>query len=195
MNVFFRVLGGATSVYMLACFVRIMLTWFDAAQFGRPYDLLRKATDPYLDWFRRFPALRSGGFDFSAIAALAVLALANNVFTTIGYYGRITVGIFLSLLLSGAWSAVSFLLLFFIIVFVLRFVSLSVKRNSFFTVWNTVDSISRPLLHRINRFVYRDRLVSYQRGIGTAIAVLLGVRIAGGLLVHALSGLLVRLPF
>jgi len=157
--------------------------------------VLAQATDPYLDWFKRVSALRIGGFDFSVVAALAALALIGNVFNTIGYYGRITVGIFLSLVLSGAWSALSFLLFFFMLAFVLRFVSLSLKRSSFFPIWNAVDSITRPLLHRINRFVYRDRLVSYQRGIGTAIAILLGARIAGGLIVGAVSGLLVRLPF
>jgi YggT family protein len=195
MTVFFRILGALTSIYMLACFVRIMLTWFDGASFGRPYQLLAGATDPYMDWFRRFPALRSSSFDFSPVAALAALALANNVFITIGYYGRITVGIFLSLVLSGAWSAVAFLLFFFIVVFVLRFVSLASRRNSFFPVWHGVDAISRPLLYRISRLVYGDRLVSYQRGIWTSIAVLAAARLLGGLLVRFLSDLLVRLPF
>lgn len=195
MAIVFRILGGFSSIYMLACFVRIMLTWFDGSSFGRPYELLKKATDPYLDWFRRFPLLRTESFDFSPVAALTALALANNVFVTIGFYGRITVGIFLSLVLSGAWSAVSFLLFFFVAAFVLRFVSLTYKKNSFMPLWHAVDAISRPVLYRINRLIYRDRLVSYQRGIGTSILVLIGANIAGGLIVHLVSGLLVRLPF
>jgi YggT family protein len=195
MTTLFRILGALTSVYMLACFVRVMLTWFDGASFGKPYRLLAQATDPYMNWFRRFPALRLDSFDFSPVAALAALALANNVFITIGFYGRITVGIFLSLVLSGAWSAVAFLLFFFIVIFVLRFASLAYKRNSFFPVWHAVDAISRPVLYKISRFVYRDRLVSYQRGIWTSIAVLLGARIVGGILVKIASDLLVRLPF
>ena len=195
MTMFFRILGALTSAYMFACFVRIMLTWFDGASFGKPHRLLARATDPYMNWFRRFPALRTDTFDFSPVAALAVLALANNVLITLGFYGRITVGIFLSLVLSGAWSSAAFLLFFFIAIFVLRFVSLSYKRNSFFPVWHTVDAVSRPILYRISRLVYRDRLVSYQRGIWTSIAVLLAARIAGGILVRIVSNLLVRLPF
>ncbi|MFA6506517.1 MAG: YggT family protein [Treponemataceae bacterium] len=195
MATIFRILGAFTSIYMLACFVRIMLTWFDGASFGRPYEILIKATDPFLNWFRRFPVLRTESFDFSPVAALTALALTNNVFVTIGFYGKITVGIFLSLVFSGAWSAVSFLLFFFIAVFILRFVSLTYKKNSYLPLWQAVDAISRPILYRINRLVYRDRLVSYQRGIGTSIIILIGANIAGGLLVHVVSGLLVQLPF
>jgi YggT family protein len=195
MTVLFRILGAITSVYMLACFVRIMLTWFDGASFGRPYRLLAQATDPYMDWFRRFSSLRAGAFDFSPVAALAVLALANNVFITIGFYGRITVGIFLSLVLSGAWSAAAFLLFFFIAVIALRLVSLAYSRNSFFPAWHAVDAISRPVLYRISRLVYGDRLVGYKKSIWTALAALLAARILGGFLVRFVSDLLVRLPF
>ena len=195
MMTIFRVLGAFSSLYMLLCFVRIMLTWVDGAPLGRPYELLRQAVDPYIDWFRRFPALRTESFDFSPVAALAVLALANNIFVTIGYFGRITLGILLSLVVSGAWSAVAFLLFFFIAVLGLRLFSLMSGKQSSLPLWRVLDSISGPVLYRISRLIYKDRLVSYQRGMGTAIAVLLGARIGGGVIVKIVSDLLVRLPF
>lgn len=195
MIILMRILGALTTAYMVLTFLRVMLTWFDGASFGRPYELLKSVTDPYLDWFRRFPALRGQSFDFTPVAALAVLALANNVFVTIGYFGRITLGIILSMILSSAWSAVSFVLVFFIIVLVLRFISYLSARNSIMPLWHAIDTISRPVLYRVNRWIYRDRLVSYRTGLISTIVALLIVRIAGGIVVGILSGLLARLPF
>jgi len=191
----FRVLGALTSVYMFLCFLRVMLTWFEGASLGRPYEVLSSAVDPYLNWFRRFPALSAGGFDFSPVAALAVLALANNVFVTVGTFGRITVGILLSLLLSGVWSAVAFVLGFFIVVLLLRFISLSVGHQASSPIWRVIDAVSRPALYRISRLVYGDRLVSFRQGILTSIAALGGVWVVGGLIVHLATRLLYRLPF
>lgn len=194
MMTLFRILGGFTSIYMLACFARVMLTWVDASSLGRPYELLRKGTDPYLDWFRRFPALRTPSFDFSPVAALAALALANDVFNAIGHFGRISLGIFLSMVVSSVWSAASFIMFFFTIVIAVRLASLLIGRQTTHTIWNILDSISSPVLYRISRLFYGDRLVSYQRGMGTAIAALVGLQLGGGLLVRIVSGLLSRLP-
>jgi len=195
MVVLMRVLGAVTSLYMILVFVRVMLTWFDGASLGKPAEVLAGITDPYLDWFRRFPALRTGGLDFSAVAALSVLALANNIVQTIAVYGRITVGIILSLILNGVWSALAFILVFFAIILGVRFFFYALGKNSVLPVWRTIDALCKPVLYRINRFVYRDRLVNYQTGIITAIAVLIGARIVGGIAVGLLAGMFVRLPF
>jgi len=194
MIVIMRVLGAVTSVYMILVFVRIMLTWFEGASLGKGADLLAGATDPFLDWFRRFPFLRTTTIDFSAIAALSTLALANNIFQTIVVYGRITLGIILSLVLGGIWSAVAFLLMFFAIILGIRLFLYTTGRNSVLPIWQTIDALSKPVLYRINRLVFRDRLVNYQTGLLTAIAVLIGARIAGGLVVGIIAGLLARLP-
>ncbi len=195
MIILMRILGALTTIYMILTFLRVMLTWFDGPSLGRGYDLLTGVTDPYLEWFRRFPALRGDAFDFTPVAALAVLALVNNVFVTIGHFGLITVGIILSMIVSSAWSAVAFVLIFFVIVLALRFVSYLSARNSIMPLWHAVDAISRPVLYRINRWVYRDRLVSYRTGLITAIVALLALRIVGGILAAIISGFLSRLPF
>jgi YggT family protein len=195
MMVLMRVLGAVTSLYMILVFVRVMLTWFDGASLGKPAEVLANITDPYLDWFRRFPALQAGGIDFSAVAALSVLALANNIVQTIAVYGRITVGIILSLILNGVWSALAFILVFFAVILGVRLFFYTLGRNSVLPIWRTIDALCKPVLYRINRFVYRDRLVNYQTGIITAIAVLIGARIVGGIAVGLLAGMFVRLPF
>ncbi|MDR0386671.1 MAG: YggT family protein [Treponema sp.] len=191
MQVFMNVLGGLTSLYMLLIFARIMLTWFSGAGYGRPVELLCRITDPYLDWFRRFP-LQFGMLDLSPILALAVLSVANNVFGTLGRYGRISLGIMLAMLVSAVWSAASFLIGFFIIILVLRLIAYLTNRDVYRSFWGIIDNLSRPVLFRINRIIFRSRLVNYLAGLIVAIAVLLGLRLGLGFLVRLLIGVLSR---
>ena len=195
MQIIMRVLGALTTIYTILVFLRILLTWFEGNDLGRPYAVISQITDPYLNWFRRFKSFRTEGMDFSPLAALAVLALANNIFLTLGIYGRITVGIILSLALSSIWSAVAFILVFFIIVLAVRLIAYMVGTNSVGPLWRILDVLGKPVLYRINRIVYRDRIVTFQTGLLTAIMVLLGIRILGGRIVGLLSGLLTQLPF
>jgi YggT family protein len=188
-----NILGGFTSLYMILIFIRIMLTWFSGARYGRPVELLYRITDPYLDWFRRFP-LRAGVLDLSPILALAVLSVANNVFMTLGRFGYITLGIILAMLLSAVWSAMAFLIVFFIIVLALRFIAYLTNQDVYRSFWAIIDTLSRPVIYRINRILFRNRLVNYLTGIISSIAVLLVLRIGLGFLVYFAIGVLRRLP-
>lgn len=195
MGAIMRIAAAFTSIYMILIFIRIMLSWFSAAPQSSTVTILGRITDPYLNWFRRFPALRTGSIDFSPLIAVMVLSFANNIFGTIAHYGRISLGIILALFVSGIWSAIAFILMFLIIVIGLHFAYISMGRQSSFPLWTAVEGISKPVLYRISRWIYRDRLVSYKTGIVTSLAVLLGTRIFGGILVGVLSGLLSRIPF
>ncbi|MDR0759961.1 MAG: YggT family protein [Treponema sp.] len=187
-----NILGSLTSLYMLLIFVRIMLTWFSGARYGKPVELLCRITDPYLDWFRRFP-LRFGMLDLSPILALAVLSVANNVFGTLGQYGRISLGIILAMLLSALWSAASFIIGFFIVILVLRLIAYLTSRDVYRSFWGIIDTLSQPVLYRINRIIFRDRLVNYLSALITAILVLLVLRFGLGFLARLLIGGLSRL--
>jgi len=180
---------------MILLFIRIMLTWFSSPfSLGRTTEILNRITDPYLHWFHRFPQLRTEVMDFSPVAALAVLALVNNIFLTIAVYGRITLGIILSMILTSLWSALAFVLSFFIVILTVRFVAYVLGSNNVHPIWRTIDTLVKPVLYRVNRLIFRDRLVTYKTGIFTTILVLLALRIAGGILVNLISTLLVRLP-
>jgi YggT family protein len=188
------VLGGLTGIYMLLIVARVLITWFSRGDYGRPSEILRRITDPYLDWFRRFPVFRTPRLDLSPIAAMAVLSLVNRIFLILADYGRISLGIILALLLQAVWSAASFLLIFFIIALVLRLVSLRFRLGGGF--WNIVDAVSRPVLYRIERLVFRRRLVDYRLGIAVSLALLGGAwLILDGLVKLVLLPLLTRLPF
>ncbi|MDR2028027.1 MAG: YggT family protein [Treponema sp.] len=194
MSLLMNILSGITSLYMFLIFIRILLTWFSGVNYGRAYELLSGVTDPYLNWFRRFPILQAASLDLSPIAALAVLSVVNNIFTTLARYGRISLGIILALCLSALWSAVSFMLVFFLAVVVLRLIAYLSNRNTYSTIWRIIDILSQPVLYRISRIIFQARLVNYLTRIITAIAVLLILRIGLGILMRMVMDLLIRLP-
>jgi YggT family protein len=180
---------------MLLIFIRVMLSWFNAPSLGRPAELLTRITDPYLDWWRRFPILRTGFIDLSPIAAMAVLSMVQTTCGIAVRYGRISLGILLTIVLQAIWSILSFVLGFFIIVLLLRLIAYLSSRNIYSAFWRIVDSISQPVLYRITRIFYRRRLINYLAGIILSIGVLAALGIGGHILVILLSGFLLRLPF
>jgi YggT family protein len=189
-----NLLAGLTGFYTLLIFIRIMLTWFSGVRYGKPVEILCRVTDPYLNFWRGIPGLQAGFLDLSPIAGMAVLSLAQNIFSTAANYGRISLGIILAITLSALWSAVSFILGFFIVILVLRFIAYMTNRNIYGAFWHIIDTISQPLLYRINRIIFGKRLVNYLAGIITAILVLLALRVGGGFAVRLLFRLLARLP-
>ncbi|GHV88059.1 membrane protein [Spirochaetia bacterium] len=194
MHTLMTVLAGAASLYMILIFIRIMLTWFSGADHGRPAELLCNITDPYLKWFRRFSILRVAALDLSPIVALAILSVVNNIFMTLARHGSITVGSILGLLLSVVWSAASFLLGFFLIILVLRLIAYLTRRNVYGSFWRIIDTLARPILFRINRIIFGQRLVRYQTGLFASIGALIALRVGLGFLVHIGTGFLTRLP-
>jgi YggT family protein len=194
LQVLMNILSTVISVYTIIIFVRILLTWFSGESYSRPVEVLSRVTDPYLDWFRRFPALRIGRLDLSPVAALAVLSLTNRIFAVMGQYGTITLGIILAILLQAVWSAASFLLGFSLIILILRLAAYLTNRNTYSSFWHVIDTISRPLLFRINRILFGKRIVPYLTGLILSIAVLAALGVGLGIAVRILTGILAGLP-
>jgi YggT family protein len=186
-------LAMLTGIYSLLIIIRIILTWFSNAHYGRPVQILSAITDPYLDWWRQKLNLRAGALDLSPIVAMAALSIAQTIFSTMASQGRISLGIILAVCLSALWSAASFILGFCLIVLVLRFIAYMCNSNMYSTFWRIIDSISQPLLYRINRMIFGKRLVRFTTGLITSIVALAAVWAVGGLIVRLLAGLLLRL--
>ena len=186
------ILSALTSLYMLVIFVRIILTWFSGNI--RVPDFLCRITDPYINWFRRFSALRIGYMDLSAVAALAVLTVVNQIFATLARFGTITLGIILTLILQALWSVLSFLLIFIFIIIVLRLIAYLFNLNVYGVFWRVIDTISQPILFRINRFFFGGRIVNFLASLILSVSVLALVYLALRLGFTLLSGFLVRLP-
>ena len=193
MSQILRILSSLVSIYMLIIFVRIILTWFVGMDNGGFSDILARITDPYLNWFRRFTALRIGYLDLSPIVALGVLSLVNRVLSVLASYGTITVGIILALVLQAVWGAISFFLGFLIIILILRLIA-HLSRQGGNPFWQIIESISRPVLFRINRFLFRNRILNFTTSIIVSIAVLVLVYLALNILVFIATDVLARLP-
>ena len=194
MSTLFSVLGAVVGGYSILVIIRVLLSWFQGPAYGKPVEMLRAVTDPYLNFFRPFP-LRLGNFDLSPVAALAVLQVAQHIFASLARSGRVTVGFVLSLLLGIAWSVFSFLLGFCLILLVLRAIAYFTNRNIYSPFWSIVDNLAKPVQYRIGRFIFGRRLVHYSTEILVSAAALLLLRIGIGLAVGVCSRILLSLPF
>lgn len=195
MDVILRVISSVLSVYMLLIFVRILLTWFSGASFGRPQELLRRVTDPYLNIFRRISFLKTERMDFSPIAAVITIVIVANIVNTLRAYGQITFGIILALIISAIWSAAFFILGFFFILTTVRLISILIGRTSFNPFWQTVDRLVNPMLAFIQRTLFRSRQLSYKTMLVLGVLSLGGTAIIGRIIIRLLAGWLQRLPF
>ncbi|MBP6958622.1 MAG: YggT family protein [Spirochaetia bacterium] len=189
-----KIVSSLVSLYMILCIVRIFFSWIPSLTDTKWGRLIAGLTDPYLNLFRSFSLFRTPAIDFSPIVALAVLSVLNNLFMTLSYAVRITLGFILSLLLDAAWSAISFLLGFFLVISLIRIIGFLARIAVLHPLWQILDGIINPLLFRINRIIYRGRTVQYLQGLITGFIVVLVMRTLGGFLVRLLTSLLMSLP-
>jgi YggT family protein len=180
---------------MIIISIRIIITWFNWAGRGGLVDILSKITDPYLNWFRRFPFLKVGSIDLSPIAALGVLSVLSRVLGILAQYGRITIGIILALVLQAVWGIAAFFIGFLVVILVLRFIALITGQSNYTPFWRIIDAISQPVLYRINRLLFKDRIPNFKTAIGVSIGGLVLSYIVLRILVSVISGVLFRLPF
>jgi YggT family protein len=183
------------NIYMLIIFLRIILTWFPGFGNSGIINILSAITDPYLNWFRRFTFLRLGFLDLSPILALGVLALVNRILGMLVSYGRISVGIVLALAFMAVWGAVSFIIGFLILVLILRLIAFVIRQSGDNPFWNVIDTISQPVLYRINRIFFRSRIVKHITSLLVSIMGLVIIYMALRLLFALISMALVGLPF
>ncbi|MDR3020729.1 MAG: YggT family protein, partial [Treponema sp.] len=156
---------------------------------------IARITDPYLDWWRRKLNLRVGQLDFSVVAAIAALSMARSIFYSFAQYEKVTLGIILAIVLLSIWSVISFILGFFIVVLVLRLIAYLTNRNIYGTFWQIIDSISQPVLYRLNRIIFGNKIGSFLKGIVLSILMLAAIRIGVGFIIPHITGFLSGLPF
>jgi YggT family protein len=194
MRFIFSLLASAAGLYSLLVFIRIIISWFGGSINGKPVDLLTSVTDPYLDWWRRTLNLRLGSLDLSPIAAIAGLSLVQNILTNLSRSGKITLGYILSVVLLSVWSAVSFILGFCFVILILRTIAYLSNRNIYSPFWNVIDTISQPVLFKINQILFGGRMTDYLKRIIVSSIVLAVAWIGGGIAIRVLAFFLARLP-
>jgi YggT family protein len=192
MQLIFSFLSTCIGLYSLLIFFRIILTWVSGAQYGKPLQLLARITDPYLDWWRQKINLRAGFLDLSPIAGIVALSVAQTICASIAQRGRISLGIILVVCLSAVWSAASFIIGLCIVVLIFRLIAYFINANMFSTFWRVIDSISRPLLYRVNRLIFGKRIVNFMTGIITAIAIMGAIWFIGRFIIRLIIDILLR---
>ncbi|GHV84622.1 hypothetical protein AGMMS50230_02300 [Spirochaetia bacterium] len=188
-----QLLSGIISIYILLVFIRLLLTWFPGADFGRPYAFLCAISDPYLNWFRRFRI--KGPIDFSPLIALAVLSLIRGIFSAWGNMGRISIAAVLGMILAALWSIISWVLGFFVVILIIRMIAYLSNANIYSPFWRFVDFIAQPVLYRISRFFFPRRIVNYLFRIFFSIVILLLLAVLIRVSFNILDILLRTLPF
>lgn len=195
MPVIMHIVSGLISVYMILIFVRVLLTWFQGPSYSRPIYILGRATDPYLNLFRRLSFLRTERIDFSPILALIVLVILLNVTQTIASFGTITFGIILALVIQALWSATSFVLIFLLALDVIRLIGELANVNSVSPFWHTLDIILQPVLVWTGRVILRSRPVTYRTVMIFAGVLMLAAVLIGGWVIARLTTLAGMIPF
>ena len=190
-----NLLSSLISIYMMLIFIRIILSWFSNVSYGGIQEFLGRITDPYLNWFRRFSFLRVGVLDLSPIVALAFLSLVNRFFATLVRYGSVSIGIIFAMMLQAVWGAVSFFIGFLIILLLLRLAAYLFRQSNYSPFWRIINTYSQPVIFRINRILFRNRIVNFRTGLIVSIISLILVYLAARILVVIVSGMLAALPF
>jgi len=194
MQMIFGLLAGAVGIYSILILIRIIISWFGSFASSGPVNLLCSVTDPYLDWWRQKFSIRIGFLDFSAVLAIVSLSLIHNILYSLAHYNRITIGYLLAIMLMAVWSVLSFLIGFCIIIIAIRLIGYLTNRNIYSPFWQAIDSISQPLLYRMNRIFFGKKIGSYLNGIIFSLALLAVVWIGGGYVFQRIARLLSHLP-
>ena len=190
-----QILGFALGVYSFIIFVRIILTWFQADDFGQISYWLGRLTDPYINWFRRFEFLRFSGLDLSVIAALVTLWIVRGIVYNIAAVGTITLGMIMAIILSAVASAFFFFVTLFLILGVIRFLGGVFGANTATRFWVVVDQILEPLVHQVVTPLARGRTVSYQNAVLIFAGLCFLILLVGRFLVAVVIIWLRGLPF
>jgi YggT family protein len=192
-RIIMQLLGLVLSVYSFLIFIRIILTWFPGSDFGQIGEFLGRATDPYINWFRRLSFLRIGAMDLSVIAALITLWIVRSIVTNIAFMGTITFGIILAIVVDAIAGAFFFFLTLFLILAVVRFLGSVLGANTASRFWIALDQILEPIIYRVITPLAREKSMTYQTGlllfVGLDLVAIFGGRLLIGLLVSLLRGL------
>lgn len=196
MAMIFRLAAVAVNFYSFVCFIRIIITWIPNLAFTSFGKLLAAICDPFLNLFRKIKWLRFGMVDFSPLVALAILTAISSVLSNIALTGRIYLGGIIAMVVSIAWSVISSLATFLLLIISVRFLVMCFSKSSNYygSVWSQLDGILSPFVFRITSFFTGGKSSNYKSALLAAIIMLVVLLIVGRLLISYLVLVLQRIP-
>ncbi|NOY08984.1 MAG: YggT family protein [Spirochaetes bacterium] len=186
MILFLKIINALLMGYLLLLSLRIILTWFQGFSSGKAFDLLSEITEPYLSLFYRLKFLRKGMFDFTPIAAILVLVVLLDLINALLFYGRITFGFFFAAVLSAVWSGVSFVLLLFLIVGVIRVFAIIFRRNTGSAMLKVVDILIQPAVALVMKIIQLGKRAGYTQYLLLTVGFLFVFWLLGGVVTRRL---------
>jgi len=194
MRAIFSFLAFAAGIYSILIFVRIIISWFAGNVFGKPAEILKKITDPYLNWWRKNLKLQFGSLDFSAVAAIVFLSLLQNILFTLSVSQMITIGLILAQILLSLWTIITFIIGFIMVIIILRLFAYLTNRNIYSNFWRVIDSIYQPLMYRMNRIIFGNKIAGFMKGMIISLLLLALLMFGGRIIINLIAGFLARLP-
>lgn len=170
----FAVLSSVVSIYILLCFVRVMLTWFPGAEYSKIGRILSQMCDPYLNIFRRFRFLRFSSFDFTPAIAICVLMASQAFFSSLATGSAFRFSTILAMLVMLLGNIFTSLLGFLAVILLVRLiVYLAIgDGDSSYSIWTVVDRSISPIIFRIAGLFFRGGSVSFMRALVTSLVTL-----------------------
>jgi YggT family protein len=196
----FRLLALLLSVYNILIIIRIVLQWLSFSSYSSfrsdIENLLATIVDPYLNLFKGLKFLRRGKVDFTPIAALTVVSIAQRVFQAFAYTRKFTFGYFLANLVQALWSSIGSLILGIIIILLAIRLFLSYRRSpSSIAYISILDSFLRTPLDYLHKVIFRGKEVSDRTLMYSALGASIAFYIICSVLVSFLISFLGSLPF
>jgi YggT family protein len=191
----FNVLGTLVTLYSIACFIRVIITWFPQVSFSSFARFLYRICDPYLNIFKRMRFLHTSTLDFSPMLALAVLVGISNIFTRMATMQKVSVGYILAIAVQMLWSVCSSIIVFLIFIIIVRLVADIVAPKSSFQLWSSLDRILYPVISPITAPFSNSGRISWRTSliIGGVFFILANMLL--GWIIGKVSILFALLPF
>lgn len=191
----FAILGTILTLYLAACLVKILHTWFGPTQETALGRFLDRLCNPWLKPFSRLRFLHFRNLDFSPVIALVVLQLVVQLCFFLSMPGALTFAIVLSTFLTLLGSAITMIVFFFAALAALRLIGIFMKRSSIQQFWFTLDHILQPMVYPLLAKLFPRRVIPYGTGLGIflALTILLSLGVHFGM--EFLSDLALAIPF
>ena len=196
MNFIFSVLASVVSIYMLLCFVRVMLSWFPGAEYSKFGMILRQMCDPYLDIFRRLRFLRFSSFDFTPAIGLCVLMAVQAFFSSLAVGSAFRLSTILAMLVMLVGNIFTSLLGFLAVIVLVRLIAYLIvgDGNSSYSIWTVVDRSISPIIFRIAGIFFKNQ-ISFVKALVTSFITLVVFSVLISYIVRTLGALIAMLPF
>lgn len=187
-------LARLLNVYSILIWVRIILSWiFPNPSRQNWIYWFGRIVDPYLKAFQNKTSV-IGRLDFSPILAVGTLYVVESILQYYGYYGTITLSMFLYVFLAAFWNyglSIYFWILFFALVF--KTIASFSRSPQMWGMADGIGSAARPVTDFVRSFA-KNRILSERTVNLISLALVLIVWFMVKYLVGWLGTLVLRIP-